>query len=183
MTPILELQVAQKVDTLLWEKIQALDLRRVYQRLIVKERFSAKDATAAVAGYREYLYQTTAAEHLSPSHDVDMAWHAHMLHLPTYFRDCMNLFNRILWHVPTQISDDEVEIALLTPRRKKSKKAKNEKATCDDSEVCDFESCRKGYVPVFSDCDAQCPPSATKTAYSIWVPNDEYGGEVEFSVN
>jgi len=35
---------------------------------------------------------------LSPSKDIDMMWHLHMLHPKNYYNDCMKIFGQILDH-------------------------------------------------------------------------------------
>lgn len=120
MTHPMEVQVGHQFDTQLWEKIQGLDLVRVRNRLIIKEGYTADDADATIAEYRQYLYIAGKIGNVAPGADCDDAWHAHMLHLPMYFRDCLHLYGRILWHVPNETTEEEVALALETPRRKKN---------------------------------------------------------------
>lgn len=99
-------------DLSLSKKIENLDLSMVKAMLIVKKGFTETEANNAIVEYKEYLLVAGSASGLIPSPACDEAWHAHILHLPAYMRDCMNLFGRPIWHVPDPISDAQVILSL-----------------------------------------------------------------------
>jgi hypothetical protein len=92
----------------LWDKILAIDLTRINQRLVHKLGFKEDRAEAAIYAYRQYMYLINTVGNLTPDHDVDEVWHAHVLHLPSYFRDCMFTFGKVIWHIPKPIVDGKV---------------------------------------------------------------------------
>ena len=139
----------------LWEKILLIDLKRVFDRLVHKLDFTEDRAEDAINGYRQYLYLVNTVGNLTPSEDVDEAWHAHVLHLPAYFRDCMSAFGRVIWHIPKPII--------------------NGKVIC--SGECNAGQCNN-YKPakIGTDCEA-LQGRSEMLSFTINVPADEYLNE------
>jgi hypothetical protein len=140
----------------LWEKILAIDLTRVLARLIHKLHFTPDRAEEAIKGYRQYLYLINTVGKMTPSADVDEAWHAHILHLPAYVRDCMASFGKVIWHVPKPIIDG--------------------KAIC--SGECNAGGDDYNFKPgsMGTDCEA-FHKKTNMTSFVIDVPIDEYANE------
>ena len=174
MTQLTEVQVEHQFDTQLWEKIQGLDLVRVRNRLIIKEGYTADDADATIAEYRQYLYIAGKIGNVAPGADCDDAWHAHMLHMPMYFRDCLYLYGCILWDVPNDTIEMEVLQALETPRRKK--RTLLPVAVCENSDpdACK-NNCYEGMTPIVgTDCEAIQASIRSHFTVQITVPKNEY---------
>ena len=67
-------------------------------------------ARAVVAEYRRFLVLTqVAGQPVSPSHDVDEAWHLHLSRTTDYERVCREAFGRFLHHEPAGPAHAEVE--------------------------------------------------------------------------
>jgi len=67
-------------------------------------------ALAVTAEYRRFLVLTQLAGHpVSPSPDVDEAWHQHLTHTAHYERLCLEVFGRFLHHEPAGEGASELE--------------------------------------------------------------------------
>jgi len=88
----------------LWEKIQQLDLQGIFDRMIVKYKWSKRRTEKAVREYREFLYISQVLEtSLSPTTEADEIWHQHILHTKKYADDCKKTFGRFLHHYPFSV--------------------------------------------------------------------------------
>lgn len=89
-------------DLNLWNNIQKLDLQLIIDRMLVKHEWSLERTQQSIIEYRRYLYMTQKFDSsISPTKDVDMIWHEHILHTNKYAIDCNKLFGRFLHHLPT----------------------------------------------------------------------------------
>lgn len=84
---------------------EALDLAPIKMKLMHVESgegWSERRATAVEAEYRRFLFLTHAypQEMVSPTVDVDVFWHYHILDTMKYARDCQTLFGEFLHHYP-----------------------------------------------------------------------------------
>lgn len=84
---------------------EALDLAPIKMKLMHVESgegWSERRANAVEAEYRRFLFLTKAYpdEMVSPTLDVDMFWHYHILDTMKYARDCQALFGEFLHHYP-----------------------------------------------------------------------------------
>jgi hypothetical protein len=149
----------------LWNKINSINLELVEKRLVAKCKFSAERAKEAVKEYREFLYLAATEGGIIPSIDVDEAWHAHILHLPAYVRDCMNTFGRMIWHVPNK--DSVTKVVCSTQCNSP------EIVTCSNN--CKSEPCREP-------SDKMENLLEKKITFSIFVPVDEYEKNVSQSI-
>ena len=53
--------------------------------------------------YRKFLFLSVVADHMiSPSDEVDQAWHLHQLYSENYEQFCQQVLKRKLYHQPTQ---------------------------------------------------------------------------------
>ncbi|MCK9684856.1 TIGR04222 domain-containing membrane protein [Scleromatobacter humisilvae] len=67
-------------------------------------------AIAVAAEYRRFLVLTQLAKHpVSPSRDVDQAWHLHLTRTVHYAAFCDAVFGRFLHHEPARAGDGEVQ--------------------------------------------------------------------------
>ena len=88
-----------------FEVFSALDLTPIKMKLMHVESgegWSERRATAVEAEYRRFLFltKTYPNEMVSPTMDVDMFWHYHILDTMKYARDCEALFGNFLHHYP-----------------------------------------------------------------------------------
>lgn len=99
----------------LWQRIEAFDLDQPGAELDFSERLRRDHAWATghgslvVAEYRRFLYLlATSKEMLTPSEDVDEAWHLHMTYTRSYWDDlCAGVLVRPLHHTPTEGGPEE----------------------------------------------------------------------------
>jgi len=88
--------------------IYSFDLTPVIRRLIDTECWSEKHARAAAEQYRNFLYlmKKYGREHqLTPSYEIDEAWHAHILHTKKYVAFCEKVFGKYLHHYPHLVQE------------------------------------------------------------------------------
>lgn len=57
-------------------------------------------AKEAVHDYRYFLALALLPGSITPSPDIDEMWHAHILFMRKYERDCNSVFGHILYHTP-----------------------------------------------------------------------------------
>ncbi len=146
------------LNQVLWGKILSIDLSRVLARLICKLNFTPERAEKAITGYRQYLYLINTEGKITPSADVDEAWHAHILHLPSYIRDCISTFDRVIWHVPKPIT--------------------NGTAIC--SGECNAGGDDYNFKPKVAGTDCEAfHKKAKMVTFTITVPADEYANNAE----
>ena len=82
--------------------IQSADLSSTEDRLTNIDNWPRKTAIQAVGDYRNYLYlrKKYSDQALTPSYEIDEAWHAHILHTREYTKFCHELFGYYLHHDP-----------------------------------------------------------------------------------
>lgn len=85
---------------------QARDLVR---RLALEQGWSISQARAAIEEYRRFCYLACVAGHaVTPSEEVDMVWHLHLLHTRDYWEVfCPQVLQRPLHHGPTLGGEQE----------------------------------------------------------------------------
>jgi len=83
--------------------IRSYDLTPVVRRLVDTECWSKKHALAACEQYRNFLFlmkKFGGDRELTPSFEIDEAWHAHILHTKKYIDFCEQVFGKYLHHYP-----------------------------------------------------------------------------------
>jgi hypothetical protein len=88
------------LDTELWSRAAALDLRPIAEQLVSFQGWSPERAAAAERRYRRFLYlkATMPDGHASPTDEVDLFWHQHIINTQRYGPDCQFLAGRFLHH-------------------------------------------------------------------------------------
>jgi hypothetical protein len=72
-------------------------------RLALENGWSARHAAAVVEEYRRFLYLAATAGPVTPSEDVDQAWHLHLSYTRHYWDVlCGHILGRPLHHDPTE---------------------------------------------------------------------------------
>lgn len=91
------------------EYVKNMDLNFLVPALI-KEGFTAVAAGKAISAYRSWLLIALQNPSLvlTPSREIDAAWHHHILHTERYHVDCERIFGRYLHHNPLDIDVPEV---------------------------------------------------------------------------
>lgn len=87
------------------EAIEALDLAPIKMKLMHVESgegWSREKVEAVEVEYRRFLYlmKKYPNEELSPTMDVDVFWHYHILDTMKYAKDCEQVFGYFLHHYP-----------------------------------------------------------------------------------
>lgn len=79
------------------------------RRLARENRWTVDFAVRVVEEYRRFCYLAVAAGHpVTPSDEVDQAWHLHLLYTRDYWEDfCPNVLGTKLHHGPTRGGTDE----------------------------------------------------------------------------
>lgn len=96
--------------TQLWRKIQGFQLDQPGDALKFTSRLARENgwpigyARRVVEEYRRFLFLTKVAGHeVTPSEQVDEAWHLHLVYTKSYWDDlCRNVLQRPLHHNPTR---------------------------------------------------------------------------------
>jgi hypothetical protein len=102
-------------DRSLWDKIKVFSFddpssaRPFSTRLASENGWSAAYTDRVVDEYRRFLYLTqVAGREVTPSADVDEAWHLHLLYTRSYWNDlCGRVLARPLHHGPTRGGAEE----------------------------------------------------------------------------
>lgn len=85
-------------------EVFALDLDPIKVKLMDKdegEGWSREEVDLVETQYRRFLLLTaTTAQTVSPTREIDLFWHAHILDTMKYHADCEALFGRYLHHFP-----------------------------------------------------------------------------------
>jgi hypothetical protein len=79
------------------------------QRLARENRWSLPDAQRVFQEYKKFLYLAVTAGHpVTPSDEVDQAWHLHLTYTQSYWNDlCEGILRQPLHHTPTQGGREE----------------------------------------------------------------------------
>jgi len=101
-------QLPPKIDSLeeTWAYIQAIDFTTA-RRKLMKPRFGTplpeEVVDHCVADYQRFLYLIRKYDAiLSPTLDIDIVWHEHIMDTKPYFRDTAAIFGRYLHHEPNR---------------------------------------------------------------------------------
>ena len=94
----------------LWRGICAFQIDDPNSELMFSERlardhgWSAEYARRVIEEYKRFVFLAMVAEHeVTPSHDVDEAWHLHLIYTRSYWDElCRKILGRPLHHVPTR---------------------------------------------------------------------------------
>ena len=104
----------------LWPKIESFpldepnDALTFTQRLARENAWSVEFARRVVEEYRRFLFLAMRAGHpVTPSDEIDQAWHLHLVYTRSYWDDlCRGILERPLHHGPTRggtVEDDRFE--------------------------------------------------------------------------
>ena len=83
--------------------VNSYDLTNVQDRLVLVDGWSAASAAEVMQQYKNFLFIYKKYGHtytLTPSVEIDAAWHAHILHTKEYNEFCEKFFGRFLHHTP-----------------------------------------------------------------------------------
>lgn len=95
---------------LLWEKIRRFELDDPSSSYTFSERLARENgwpfayALEVILEYKKFIFlQCIAAHPLTPSDQVDQAWHLHLLYTRSYWIDmCNGILQRQIHHGPTR---------------------------------------------------------------------------------
>lgn len=99
----------------LWDRITDYDfdqpatVARFSERIASENGWTLDFAEKVIFEYRKFVYLACVADGaVTPSDQVDQAWHLHLTHTHEYWQNfCRNILERDLHHVPTQGGVDE----------------------------------------------------------------------------
>jgi uncharacterized protein (TIGR04222 family) len=105
------------VQAELWQRIEAFRIGEspsaltFVQRLARDNRWTLEYAWRVHNEYKRFAFLSVVAEHpVTPSEDVDEAWHLHLLYTRSYWDDfCPRVLGRVLHHEPTRGGSAEHE--------------------------------------------------------------------------
>lgn len=90
--------------------VRSWDLRSIEHFLrTANDGWSEQRLATALAEYRKFmiLAQVSMEVPVVPSHDIDEAWHAHILHTAAYHEDCHTAFGHYKHHNPFDIAEGQ----------------------------------------------------------------------------
>src|SRR5262245_3059181 len=101
----------------LWKKVEQFQLDTAAAELPFSARLARENnwspiyAQRVIAEYKRFAFLAVAAGHpVSPSEDVDQAWHLHLTYSESYWKQfCPEVLGRPLHHQPTKGGCDERE--------------------------------------------------------------------------
>ena len=110
-------EVQKSESTTLRQRLDRYDLDDPNSRLKFSERLARENnwtfryARRVVVEYKRFLELAVVAGHtVTPSDDVDQAWHLHMVYTHSYWNDlCKNVLQQPLHHGPTKGGQEERE--------------------------------------------------------------------------
>ena len=93
----------------LWKKISGLQITPPHFALTFEARLAREQAWsldrsfAVVEEYRRFLFLLLTCKHpVTPSEDVDAAWHLHLLYTRSYYENlCQDIAGYLIHHQPT----------------------------------------------------------------------------------
>lgn len=93
-----------------WNKVKAFELDDPTSSLVFSQRLARENgwttaySLRVIFEYKKFLFLLCIAEHpLTPSDQVDQAWHLHLLYTESYWIDlCENTLGRTIHHGPTK---------------------------------------------------------------------------------
>lgn len=99
----------------LWQRLESFQFDRTGAAFPFSERLARENgwtpfrAQRVLREYKRFLFLACAAGHpVSPSHDVDQAWHLHLTYTESYWSDlCAGVLKQRFHHQPTAGGDDE----------------------------------------------------------------------------
>lgn len=94
------------------KKIRRLNLNYLVKKLRLEKKWSPDKAREAVRKYKNFLIlkYKYPKKKISPTRDVDEAWHAHILHTYRYMQDCGEIFGAYLHHQPASTAKRDLEM-------------------------------------------------------------------------
>ncbi|MGB0992395.1 MAG: glycine-rich domain-containing protein [Akkermansiaceae bacterium] len=105
------------MNTTLWQNILDFPIddptssKSFSQRLAMENSWSKEFTERVLLEYRKFLYLCCEANHqVSPSDEVDEAWHLHLCYTRSYWQElCKETLGRPIHHNPTQGGQQETE--------------------------------------------------------------------------
>lgn len=102
-------------DSLLWHRLCAHDFNASASAMTLRDRLARDNgwtthyADRVLDEYRRFAYLAVTAGHpVTPSEDVDQAWHLHLLYTRDYWEHyCPEVLGQTLHHGPTRGGTDE----------------------------------------------------------------------------
>lgn len=97
-------------DSLLWSKLEAYspdnpnDALPFSQRLARENGWTPLLTERVINEYKKFLFLCTISPHpVTPSDEVDQAWHLHLVYTKSYWNDlCRHILQKDLHHTPTE---------------------------------------------------------------------------------
>ena len=93
----------------LWESIRAFPLDSPQASLTFSDRLARENdwqlefALRVILEYKKFIFLISTTDHpLTPSDEVDQAWHLHLLYTESYWQDFMPLLPQPIQHGPTK---------------------------------------------------------------------------------
>jgi len=80
------------------------------KRLALENNWSRRYALRVIEEYKRFVFLTCTAQHpVTPSEEIDQAWHLHMVYTRSYWEDfCGKILERPLHHAPTEGGKSEL---------------------------------------------------------------------------
>jgi len=159
-------------------KIDALDLNHVRDYLAEKAGWSKDYATQVENDYRGFLklYAVNPQGRFVSTRHVDDFWHAHILHVGKYVKDCQETFGYLLDHLP--VVEEGADLTIYHELYEQTQNAFKENFGHEmgvnsnpDQSICYGDSPRKNAIcygdsPLNSICYGNSPYTAVNEIFS-----------------
>ena len=97
-------------ESKLWEKVKSFRIDDPLSEFTFTDRLARENdwdtsfSTRVVMEYKRFMFLICVAKHpLTPSDEVDQAWHLHLLYTESYWKDfCEKTLGRSIQHGPTK---------------------------------------------------------------------------------
>jgi hypothetical protein len=104
-------------STALWQAIQDFSMDEIgvafpfSQRLARENGWETRYTRQAIEEYKRFIYLVCIAPHpITPSEEVDMVWHLHLVYTKSYWDEfCEKTLRQKIHHTPTQGGNSERE--------------------------------------------------------------------------
>jgi hypothetical protein len=82
-------------------KIANLNLDQIIGKVAHDENLSIDEVREIAQQYKQFVYLAGAYGDVTPTKDIDLVWHAHILDTEKYDSFCHEVFGRKIHHLPT----------------------------------------------------------------------------------
>lgn len=87
------------------ESYYIMDITNIIKQITNKNFWNKKYTTRVAVEYFRFMKLKAKYTDISPSDDIDIFWHQHILNTKSYYNFCTHYFKKIIHHYPDQAND------------------------------------------------------------------------------